>query len=155
MSSHQRYGSGGPYEARVGYSRLVVAGHQAWTAGCTAIVGVDGGGTGGTPDSVGEAGVAGLGDARAQAVAAFAVGLSALERAGFAVTDVVQTRMYVVDIATHAEAVGTAHASLFADVRPASTMVGVAALIDPRLLVEVEIVAVRDRDPAAPAVERA
>ena len=128
MTAIQRYGSGGPYEAVVGYSRLVVAGDQAWTAGCTAIV--DG-------DVVGE------GDANAQALAAFGVGLKALHRAGFGVADVVQTRMYVVDVVAHAEAVGRAHAALFADVRPASTMLGVAALIDSRLLVEVEIVAVR------------
>ena len=135
LSPVQRYSSGGPYEAAVGYSRLVVTGDQggstpalAWTAGCTAIVDGD---------------VVGVGDALAQTLAAFGVGLRALELAGFSAGDVVQTRMYVVDLAEHSGAVGRGHAQLFADVRPASTMVGVAALIDPRLLVEVELVAVR------------
>jgi enamine deaminase RidA (YjgF/YER057c/UK114 family) len=153
VSPTRRYGSGGPYEASLGYSRLVVAGplatagpaasaastastastaSAAWTAGCTAIVDGD---------------VVGVGDANAQALAAFGVGLAALERAGFRIGDVVQTRMYVVDIGAHSGAVGRAHAELFGDVRPAATMLGVAALIDPRLLVEVELVAVRDDAP--------
>lgn len=134
MSAHRRYSSGGPYEATVGYSRLVVAGRQGWTAGCTAIV---------------DGQVVGEGDAHAQAAAAFGVGVRALELAGFALADVVQTRMYVVDLPAHADAVGRAHGALFAGVLPAATMVGVAALIDPRLLVEVELVAVRD-EPAEP-----
>jgi enamine deaminase RidA (YjgF/YER057c/UK114 family) len=126
MSQPERYGSGGPYEAAVGYSRVVVGGRTAWTAGCTATV---------------DGEVVGVGDPFAQAVAAIGVGLAALERAGFQAADVVQTRMFVVDVAANAEAVGRAHGSLFADVRPAATMVGVTALIDPRMLVEVELVA--------------
>jgi enamine deaminase RidA (YjgF/YER057c/UK114 family) len=127
MTAPSRYASGGPYEETVGYSRVVVAGHQAWTAGCTAIV---------------DGQVIGAGDAHAQALTAFGVALAALERAGFDRADVVCTRMYVVDIAAHSGPVGQAHVELFADVRPAATMVGVAALIDPLLLVEVELVAV-------------
>jgi enamine deaminase RidA (YjgF/YER057c/UK114 family) len=128
VSQVQRHGSGGPYEAAIGYSRVVVAGGTAWTAGCTATV---------------EGELVGVGDPYAQAVAAFGVGLAALERAGFEVGDVVQTRMYVIDVAANSEEVGRAHGSLFRDVRPAATMVGVAALIDPQMLVEVELVAYR------------
>jgi enamine deaminase RidA (YjgF/YER057c/UK114 family) len=132
VSHTQRYGSGGPYEAAIGYSRVVVAGGRAgrtaWTAGCTATI---------------DGELAGLGDPHAQALAAFEVGLAALRRAGFSAADVVQTRMYVVDVGAHAAEVGRAHGSLFGDVRPAATMVGVAALIDPRMLVEVELVAWR------------
>ena len=128
MSRAQRYGSGGPYEDAVGYSRLVVHGDQAWTAGCTATV-----------DGV----VVAEGDWHAQTLTALGVGVAALERAGFAVDDVVQTRMYVVDIAEHSADVGRAHGEVFGAVRPAATMVGVTALVDPRMLVEVEIVACR------------
>jgi enamine deaminase RidA (YjgF/YER057c/UK114 family) len=128
MTGTRRFGSGGPYEASVGYSRLVVNGDLAWTAGCTATVGGV---------------VVGLGDAYAQTIAAFGVGLTALDEAGFSVSDVVQTRMYVIDIAASSGAVGRAHGELFGGVRPAATMVGVAGLLDPRMLIEVELVAHR------------
>jgi enamine deaminase RidA (YjgF/YER057c/UK114 family) len=124
-----RFGSGGPYEDAVGYSRLVVSGATARTAGCTAIAGSD---------------VVGPGDPHLQALTAFAVGLDALAGAGFAVSDVVQTRMYVVDVQQHHAEVARAHHELFDAVRPAATMVGVQALIRPELLVEIELVAVRD-----------
>jgi len=135
----QRFSSGGVYEDTVGYSRVVVCpGHDGatgWTAGTTALVnGV----------------VQHPGDAYRQALVAFQAALFALERAGFSRGDTVQTRMYVVGIASHAEAVGQAHAQLLGSVRPAATMVGVAELIDPELLVEVEVVAWRPEDgPAA------
>ena len=128
MTGTERYGSGGPYEAAVGYSRLVVHGDQAWTAGCTSIV---------------DGEVVGVADAHAQTLTAFGIGLAALGRAGFSIDDVVQTRMYVVGIAELSGEVGRAHGELFASVLPAATMIGVAALIDPRLLVEVELVAHR------------
>ena len=136
MTPAERHGSGGPYEEAIGYSRVVVHGDQAWTAGCTATV-----------DGV----VVCEEDAYGQALTAFGIGLAALERAGFAVGDVVQTRMYVVDVATWSGDVGRAHGELFRSVRPAATMVGVTALVDPRMLVEVELVAHRD----VPAKDRA
>ena len=90
------------------------------------------------------------GDAYGQAIVALHTALFALERAGFTRGDTVQVRMYVVDIADNAAAVGRAHAEVLGEHRPAASMVGVAALIDPGLLVEVEVVAWRPADdPAA------
>ena len=123
-----RHGSGGPWEEVVGYARVVAGPEQAWTAGCTATI--DG-------QLVGE------GDAYLQTITAFGVGLSALARAGFPAESVVHTRMYVVDIRANHTAVGEAHSTIFDAIRPAATMVGVAALIDPRMLVEIELVAYR------------
>ncbi|MBV8956751.1 MAG: hypothetical protein JO179_21625, partial [Solirubrobacterales bacterium] len=65
-----------------------------------------------------------------------------LGRAGASLTDVIQTRMYVTDI-SRAEEVGRAHGEVFASVRPLMTMLGVSGLVDPRMLVEVETVALR------------
>ena len=135
----ERYSSGGPYEDVVGYSRVVVAagygGATGWTAGTTALV---------------NGAIQHPGDAYGQALVAFLAALFALERAGFARTDTVQTRMYVVDLDRNADAVGRAHAELLGEVRPAATMIGVQSLVDPGMLVEVEVVAWRpDEDPAA------
>lgn len=118
-----RISSGGRWEAEVGYSRAVVAGPWVITAGCTATV-----------DGV----VAPAGDAYGQAVTAFGIALEALVRAGATVRDVVRTRMYVT-AAGYAEAVGQAHAHLFAAVRPVATIVVVAGLLHPDHLVEVEV----------------
>jgi enamine deaminase RidA (YjgF/YER057c/UK114 family) len=116
--------TGGPWEAVGGYSRAVVAGDGCWVAGTTD-AGPDGRST--HP-----------GDPAAQARAAFAIAARALDEAGFGLADVVRTRMFVTD-RTHAEAVVAVHGELFRDVRPAATLVIVAALIDPSLLVEVEL----------------
>jgi enamine deaminase RidA (YjgF/YER057c/UK114 family) len=123
-----RRGSGGPYEDRYGYSRVVRVGPLAVTAGCTAVV-----------DEVVQA----VGDAGRQARIAFGIALSALAEVGLPVESVIATRMSIVD-AADADAVGLAHASVFADVRPAATMVVVAGLIDPAMLVEVEVTAWAD-----------
>ncbi len=131
MADVQRLGSGGPWEDAVGYSRVVAVGDQAWTAGCTATV---------------DGRVQHEGDAYRQALVAFGVALDALDRAGFAPADVVRTRMFLKH-AGDADAVGRAHAELFGAVRPAATMVVVAGLVDPRMLVEVEVDAVRDPSP--------
>jgi enamine deaminase RidA (YjgF/YER057c/UK114 family) len=122
----QRHGSGGPYEASIGYSRVVRAGELAWTAGTTATV---------------EGELQGLDDAEAQTRIALEQAVAALERAGVNRTCIVQSRMYVVDIERHADAVGRAHRNVLGDVRPVATMVGVSGLVDPRMLVEVELVA--------------
>ena len=123
MSSVERWGSGGPWEDVVGYSRVVRAGDRWITAGCTATID----GVPQCPD-----------DAYGQAIVAFGVALDALVRAGASATDVVRTRMYLVD-PTDADAVGRAHAELFGAIRPAATLVVVAALIDPAMRVEVEL----------------
>ncbi len=127
MADTERLGSGGPWEDVVGYSRVVRVGDTAWTAGCTATI---------------EGVVQHPTDAYAQALVAFEGALFALARVGFDVGDVVQTRMYVVR-PEDTDAIGRAHAELFDDVRPAATMVLVAGLVDPAMLVEVEAVAAR------------
>jgi enamine deaminase RidA (YjgF/YER057c/UK114 family) len=119
----RRFGSGGPWEEIFGYSRTAAAGPLVLSAGCTSTV-----------DGV----VAHVGDPRAQTVQAFRIALEGLAKAGAEVSDVVRTRMYIVD-REHADAVGRAHAEVFGLVRPVATMVVVAALIHPDHLVEVEV----------------
>ena len=112
--------SGAEWEARYGYRRAVRLGDVVAVAGTTA------------PGR----------DAAAQARRAFQTALGALAELGGGPEHVVRTRMYVVDIARDGEAVGLAHAEAFREHAPAATMVGVAALIAPDRLVEVEIDAV-------------
>lgn len=121
----ERFGSGGPFEAAVGYSRAVRAGPFVFVAGCTSMV-----------DGV----VAGGDDAYEQMRQACANAIAALEQAGAGAADVVQTRIFVTDIARW-EQVGRAHAEAFGAAPPVASMVEVSALIDPRMLVEVEVVA--------------
>lgn len=123
----RHFGSGGPWEARVGYSRAVRVGAMVFVAGTTA---TDAGGR-----------VVGESDMYAQAMQALRNVEAALARAGAGMGDVVRTRMFVTDIGRWEEA-GRAHAAFFADVRPAATMVEVARLIDPAMLIEIEVDAV-------------
>jgi enamine deaminase RidA (YjgF/YER057c/UK114 family) len=116
--------SGGPWEASVGYSRAVVSGDTCTVAGTT-----DAGPDGRSLHP---------GDAGAQARAAFAIIEAALAEAGFTLADVVRTRMFVTSMAA-AQDVLAAHGERFSDVRPAATIVEVSALIDPTLLVEIEV----------------
>ncbi|MGH3274261.1 MAG: RidA family protein [Streptosporangiaceae bacterium] len=123
----RRISSGGPWEQAVGYSRAVAAGDYIFVSGCTS---VDGGQ------------VVHEGDARAQTAQALANVVMALTGLGASLADVVSTRMFVTDISRWAE-YGAAHGAVFGEIQPAATMVGVTALIDPRMLVEVEAVAYR------------
>lgn len=118
-----RLGSGGPWEALYGYSRVVRVGHLAITAGCTSTV---------------DGRVAHVGDAAAQTAQALRIGLDALAEVGAEPADVIRTRMYVTD-RMYADEVGRAHNAVFGAVRPVATMVVVAGLIDPDHLVEVEL----------------
>ena len=120
--------SGSPYEGRYGYSRAVAVGDSCWVAGTTD-AGPDG--TSLHP-----------GDAAAQARAAYAIAVGALEEAGFGIGDVVRTRMYIVR-AEDAPAVAGVNGEIFGTIRPASTLVTVAGLIDPSMLVEIELEARR------------
>ena len=122
-----RLGSGAPWEGIVGYSRVVVRGESAWVSGTTAIV---------------DGTVLHPGDAGAQARQCLVTIKQSLERAGFTLNDVVRTRMFVTDISRWEE-IGRAHGEVFGDIRPATTMVEVTALIDPAMLVEIEADAVR------------
>jgi enamine deaminase RidA (YjgF/YER057c/UK114 family) len=122
-----RFGSGAPWEGIVGYSRVVVRGDAAWVSGTTSTV---------------DGAVAHPGDAAAQTRQILTSIEQALERAGFTLADVVRTRMFVTDISRWEE-IGRAHGEFFGDGRPATSMVQVAALIDPQMLVEIEADAVR------------
>ena len=122
-----RLGSGSPWEGVVGYSRVIVRGDTAWVSGTTATV-----------DGV----VVHPGDAAAQTRQALKNIAEALSRAGFSVNDVVRTRMFVTDISRWEE-IGRVHGEVFGDIRPATSMVQVSALIHPDMLVEIEAEAVR------------
>jgi enamine deaminase RidA (YjgF/YER057c/UK114 family) len=123
MTDRRLISSGGPYETRFGYSRAIAVGDSCWVSGTTD-AGPDG--TSLHP-----------GDAAAQARAAFAIVIRALEEAGFADADIVRTRMYVVRQADAAR-VAAVHGELFSRIRPASALIVVAELLDPSMLVEVE-----------------
>ena len=126
MKRHNVKGTS-PYEPIVGYSRAVRVGTQVFVAGTTA-VGEDGK-------------IVGKGDPYAQALQCFRNIEKALHEVGANFRDVVRTRMYVTDI-TRWEAVGRAHGQIFRDIRPAATMVEVSRLVDPEMLVEIEVEAV-------------
>jgi enamine deaminase RidA (YjgF/YER057c/UK114 family) len=121
-------GTGSPWEDVVGYSRAVRVGDTVHVAGTTAVR---------------DGRVVAPGDAYGQARVALEILVAALAECGASPADVVRTRLYVTDIRDW-EAVGRAHGEVFADVRPASTLVEVSALIHPDLLVEIEAEAVVD-----------
>jgi enamine deaminase RidA (YjgF/YER057c/UK114 family) len=116
-----------PWEPVVGYSRAVAAGDYVFVSGCTSVRGGE---------------LVYEGDAYLQTRQAIANVSSALSQLGLELSDVVRTRIFVTDIRRWEE-FGRAHGEAFGATRPATTMVEVRGLVDPRMLVEVEAVAYR------------
>jgi len=123
VTARRLISSGGPWEARAGYSRAVVIGDSCWVAGTT-----DAG-----PDNRSLH----PGDLGAQTRAVFGIIGQTLAEGGFSLADIVRIRMFVTDIGRSAD-VMTVQVALFGSIRPAATLVEVAALIDPSLLIEIE-----------------
>jgi enamine deaminase RidA (YjgF/YER057c/UK114 family) len=125
LSERRHASSGSPFEPTIGFSRAIRMADRVWVSG-TAPVWPDG-----SCDP----------DPAVQARRCLTIIGDALAELGAGFPDVVRTRMYVTD-AAHADAVGAVHGEVFGDVRPAATMVVVAALLDPRWVVEIEAEAV-------------
>jgi enamine deaminase RidA (YjgF/YER057c/UK114 family) len=127
MTQRRNFSSGAKWEDIVGYSRAVLMGNTLEVTGTVAL---------------GDDGVVGKGDYYEQTKFIIQKVQKILAQAGFVLDDVVRTRMFVIDISQWQE-VGRAHGEFFKDIRPATTMVEVSALIDPDYLVEIEFTAIK------------
>jgi enamine deaminase RidA (YjgF/YER057c/UK114 family) len=123
--TRRRVASGSPYESTIGFSRAVRVGQRVLVSGTAPI----------WPDGSCDP------DPEAQARRCLDIILTALRETGATAEDVVRTRMFITD-AGYSEAVGRAHGEVFAAIRPAATMVVVAALLDSRWKVEIEAEAI-------------
>lgn len=127
MAERKNFSTGAKWEDIVGYSRAVRVGNQLEVSGTVA---------------TDENGVVGEGDFYEQTKFILTKIRSVLDQAGFSMNDVVRTRMFVTDISKW-EDVGRAHGEFFKTVKPATSMVEVSALIDPKYLVEIEVSAIK------------
>ena len=118
----QNISTGGPWEAKLGYSRAVRVGASLYVSGSTAMT---------------ASGLVGKGDPYAQTIQSLKKIEAALQQAGASLADVVRTRMYVVNIDQWQD-IGRAHGEVLGNIRSATTMVEVQRLIDPDMLVEIE-----------------
>ncbi|WP_017301224.1 Rid family hydrolase [Nodosilinea nodulosa] len=134
--ARQRAFSGTPWEEKVGYCRALRVGQQIFVSG--------------TAPSDGQGGTFAPGDAYAQTKRCFEIIQQALQEVGADLSDVVRTRIYVTDMA-HWEAIARAHHELFADHPPVNTTVEIPALMNPDMLVEVEVDALGDETPPQPS----
>ena len=127
MNIRKNFSSGAKWEDIVGYSRAVLIGNQLEISGTVA---------------TDESGTVGKGDVYAQTEFIIRKMEKVLEQAGFGLGDVIRTRVFVTDISKW-EDVGRAHGKFFKDIKPATSMIEVSALIDPDYLVEIEMTAVK------------
>jgi enamine deaminase RidA (YjgF/YER057c/UK114 family) len=127
MSDRQRVSSGSKYESSIGFSRALRVGRSVYVSGTAPI----------WPDGSCDP------DPEIQARRCLQIILEALAGAGAGAKHVVRTRMFLTDPA-YADAVGRAHGAVFGEVRPASTMVVIVGMLDPRWKVEIEADAVMD-----------
>lgn len=126
MTKRIRISTGSPWEPVVGYSRAIKIGNVVEVAGTT---------------SMKDGEVVGKGDAYQQTKYILEIIKGALHQVGASMSDVVRTRMFVTDISKWEE-IGKAHGEYFKDIRPVATMVEVKSLIDPDLLIEIEVQAI-------------
>jgi len=126
--------SGAVWEKTVGYSRAVRVGNQVFVAGTTSV------------DKDGN--IVGENDAYLQTKRVLEIIAAALNEAGASLKDVVRSRMFVTNIDDW-QAIGKAHGEVFGDIRPAATMLEISKLINPKMLVEIEvdaIIGINDED---------
>ncbi len=124
MAADRLISSGSPWEASIGYSRATVAGDYVHVSGSTASIGGE---------------VQHEGDAYGQTLVALNdVIAPALEQVGYSLADVVRSRVYLAN-ASDVDEVARAHGKVFGEIRPAATMIAGVTMVDPKMLVEVEV----------------